>query len=295
MLAGDFPAQKAGRMLLAQITDVHIGFDTGNPDEFNRQRLDAVLARLADGPNPPDVLLATGDLTDKGDDESYARLAAAFAATPWPVYPCVGNHDVRDAFVRHFPGFADEHGFIQYERDAGAMRLIVIDTLEEGRHGGAFCDTRVAWLRVRLAERRDVPTYIVMHHPPVDCGIEWMTTDPTEPWVAAFRSAIAGAGQLRGLICGHLHRSLTLQWQGLTVAICSSTAPQVSLDLRPIDVDAPDGRPMIVAEDPAYALHHWNGETLVSYFDRAAPGDVLARYDGRMQGLVRELIGERPE
>ena len=112
--------------------------------------------------------------------------------------------------------------------------------------------------------------------------------------MARFSAAISDTPQLLGLICGHLHRSLTLQWQGLTVAVCSSTAPQVSLDLRTIDVDKPDNRAMIVAEDPAYALHYWNGAQLVSYFDRAGRQDVLASYDARMQGLVTQLIGERP-
>ncbi len=28
-------------MLIAQITDLHLGFDEGNPVEFNRKRLDA--------------------------------------------------------------------------------------------------------------------------------------------------------------------------------------------------------------------------------------------------------------
>ncbi len=282
-------------MLVAQITDIHIGFDPDNPDEFNRQRLDRVFARLRDGPNVPSILLATGDLTDKGDEDSYAQLAAAFADVPWPVLPCMGNHDLRDAFNAHFPGYVDPNGYIQYSHDLGALRLIVIDTLEEGRHGGAFCQERADWLRAELMQQRDMPTYIVMHHPPVDSGIEWMTTVRDEPWVTRFCAAIEGATQVRGLICGHLHRSLTLQWNGLTVAVCSSTAPQVSLDLRPIDIDLPDNRPMIVAEDPAFALHHWNGEALVSYFDRAGRQDVLASYDSRMQSLVTELIGERPD
>lgn len=281
-------------MLVAQITDIHIGFDPGNPDEFNRQRVDQVIARLKSGPNTPTVLLATGDLTDKGDAESYARVAELFAEAPWPVLPAMGNHDLRDNFNLHFPGYADPNGFIQYDRIIGPLRLIVIDTLEEGRHGGAFCDLRAAWLSERLAEHRDLPTYIVMHHPPVESGIEWMTTDPDEPWVDRFADAIADAPQLKGLICGHLHRSFTIQWRGQTVAVCSSTAPQVSLDLRPIDVDNPDNRAMIVAEDPAFALHHWNGEALVSFFDKAGRADVLASYDARMQALVTELIGERP-
>ncbi len=281
-------------MLLAQITDLHIGFDAVNVDEFNRLRLDQVIARLTGGPNVPDVLLATGDLTDRGDAASYARLREVLDVVPWPVLPCVGNHDVREAFVECFPGFADANGFIQYDRCFGDLRLVVIDTLEEGRHGGAFCDVRARWLTDALAQHRDMPTYIVMHHPPFDCGIAWMTTDSGEPWVERFAEAISGATQLRGLICGHLHRSLTAQWRGLTAAVCSSTAPQVSLDLRPIDVGTPDGRPMIVAEDPAYALHHWNGSELVSYFDRASNDQVLASYNDGMQLLIRHLLSERP-
>ena len=281
-------------MLLAQITDIHIGFDSGNPDEFNRQRLDQVLSRLSDGPNRPDIILATGDLTDRGDIDSYRRLADALAAAPAPVLPCVGNHDLRDEFHTVFPGFSDDNGFIQYDRLFDQFRLLVIDTLEEGRHGGAFCEQRADWLRDQLSRHRDVPTYIVMHHPPFDSGIEWMTTDPLEPWVARFVDALDGADQVRGLICGHLHRSLTVQWRGLTVAVCSSTAPQVTLDLRPINPDMPDQRAMIAAEAPAFAMHHWNGAQLVSFFERVDAGQTLARYDTRMQGLVHHLLGERP-
>lgn len=281
-------------MLIAQITDCHIGFDSGDPDEYNQQRLDMVMRRLAAGPNAPDLLLATGDLTDQGDEHSYTRLRDVLAAYPWPVLPCVGNHDVREAFVQVFPGFADRSGFIQYDRLFADFRLIVIDTLEEGRHGGAFCEVRASWLKARVAEHQHLPTYIVMHHPPFDSGIDWMTTDPAEPWVRRFADAIADAPQLRGLLCGHLHRAMALQWRGLTATVCGSTAPQVALDLTPIDGAHPDGRAMIVAEDPGYALHHWNGAQLVSHFDRAADNEVLASYHGGMQDLVTHLIGERP-
>jgi 3',5'-cyclic-AMP phosphodiesterase len=281
-------------MLVAQITDIHIGFDPGNPDEYNQLRFDAILGEIARGPNRPEALLLTGDLTDLGDDDSYARLAASVAAFGVPIIPCVGNHDDRDAFSRAFPGFTDEAGFVQYERDLGPLRLIVVDTLEPGRHGGAFCETRAAWLSARLAERPETPTFIVMHHPPIDCGIEWMTTHNDEPWVRRFRATVAGAGQLRGLICGHLHRSIAVSWAGLTVAICSSSAPQVTLDLSPIDPDSPDKRAMIIAEDPAYALHYWNGQDLISFFHQAGHEAVLARFDEKLQPLVRTLINERP-
>ncbi|HLL30764.1 MAG TPA: phosphodiesterase, partial [Allosphingosinicella sp.] len=33
-------------MLIAQITDIHLGFEPGNPDELNRRRLDSALRTL---------------------------------------------------------------------------------------------------------------------------------------------------------------------------------------------------------------------------------------------------------
>lgn len=281
-------------MLIAQITDIHIGFDPDNPAEYNRKRLDEVLDVLIEGPNRPDLLLATGDLTDRGDDDSYRRLANAFSRCPFPVWPSVGNHDLRDSFHARFPGFDDGNGFVQYTVELPDLRLVTVDTLEEGRHGGAFCDQRAAWLDAELAKDSAKPTYIVMHHPPVESGIEWMNTDPDEPWVGVFTDVVQRHPQVRGLICGHLHRSVTVAWEGRTVAICSSTAPQVSLDLRPIDENKPDDRPMIVAEDPAYALHRWNGRELVSFYDHAGAHTMLAKYDERLQPLVRELKAERP-
>ena len=281
-------------MLIGQVTDIHLGFEPDNPGELNRQRLDAVLAHMAGISTRPDILLATGDLVDRGDRESYERLRQAFSTCPIPALPCMGNHDERAPFRAVFPEFAGEGGFIQYHADIGALRLIIVDTLEEGRHGGAFCDTRARWLSDRLVEEQDRPTLIVMHHPPVELGIEWMNTDPREPWVARFADAISGHAQVRGIICGHVHRPIVSAFEGVPLAVCPSTAPQVALDLAPIDPERPDGRPMIVAEPPAYALHWWNGQALVSHFEKAESYPVLASFDERMQPLVRGMVGERP-
>jgi Icc protein len=62
---------------------------------------------------------------------------------------------------------------------------------------------------------------------------------------------------------------------------------------RSIDPDQPDGRPMIVADPPAYAIHYWNGEQLVSHFDTAEEHTVLARYEPALQPLVQMLLAEK--
>lgn len=283
-------------MLIAQITDIHLGFEPDNPAEFNRKRLDQVIERLTHGVNRPDMLLATGDLVDRGDVASYRRLANALSLCPFPVHLALGNHDAREAFSAVFPDVPRPDGFVQYvvPLEEGRRRLIVVDTLEEGRHGGAFCETRARWLDARLAEAPDTPTVIVMHHPPVEVGIDWMNTHPDEPWVRRFADVIAGRYQVKALLCGHLHRPISAPWKSVTVSVCASTAPQVSLDLRAIDPDHPDNRPMIIADQPAYALHRWTEHSFVSHFDTAGEHVMLAKYDSALQPLVRSLIAERP-
>ncbi len=281
-------------MLIAQITDIHLGFDPDNPAEFNRKRLAAVLRDMATMRPRPELLLVTGDLVDRGDADSYRRLRGAFAGLPMPVMMGLGNHDLRAAFRHEFPEVGTTPaGHVQYVRDAGPLRLVMLDTLDEGRHGGAFCADRAGWLAGTLAAAPERPTLLVMHHPPIDTGIPWMTSGRDEPWVARLRAAIAGHPQVIGLLCGHIHRSIVTQWAGRTLSVCSSSAPQVALELDAIDPDSPDGRPMIMADAPGYALHWWNGEGLVTHFATAEDHVPLAVYDDRMQGLVRHLLEER--
>ena len=281
-------------MLIAQITDIHLGFEPNNPAEFNRKRLDQTLRTLAAMTPQPDLLLATGDLADTGDDEiSYRRLKSALATCPIPTWFCMGNHDSREPFLNQFPEVGSAGGFIQYSIEDYPLRILVLDTLEVGRHGGGFCETRAAWLRARLAEQPDRPTLLVLHHPPIDTGLSWMSEDPDAEWVERLRSVVEGQGQVIGMISGHLHRAVVTSWAGTTLAVCPSTAPQVALDLDSIDPDQPDGRPMIVADPPAYAIHIWNGEQLVSHFDTAEDHTVLARYDPALQPLVQMLLAEK--
>ena len=84
-------------MIIAQMTDIHIGFDReARPEELNRQRFRAVLDRLLKQPNTPDMLICSGDITDRGDAESFARTAELLADLPFPVHVMVGNHDSRE-------------------------------------------------------------------------------------------------------------------------------------------------------------------------------------------------------
>lgn len=283
-------------MLIAQITDIHLGFEPNNPAEFNRKRLDQTLRALSALKPRPDLLLMTGDLADTGDDSvSYRRLKSAVSNLPFPVWYCMGNHDSRDPFVKHFPHVPMADGFVQYAIEDYPVRIIVLDTLEVGRHGGGFCEVRANWLRDRLAEAPDRPTILVLHHPPIESGLSWMTENPEAEWVVRLRDIVSAHPNIVAMLAGHLHRPVVTEWAGTTLAVCPSTAPQVALDLDRIDPDKPDGRPMIVADPPAFALHYWNGERLISHLDTADDHTVLARYEPALQPLVQMLLTEKKD
>lgn len=263
-------------MLIAQITDLHIGFAGDRPDEPNLLRLDRIVATLRDLRPQPDLLIASGDLTEHGDEASYRRLQSALAPLGFPVHCALGNHDRRDAFRAVFALTPVADGFVQYAIDDAPVRCIVLDTLDETIHGGSFCPMRARWLADRLAEHPDRPTLIVLHHPPVAVGIASMYPDPAEPWIARLAEALRGHTNVIGLLAGHLHRPIALTWQGRPLTVCPSTAPELALNLTPARSPcAGDRRLVVLAGEPRFALHQWTGERLITHFG-APPGPVVA-------------------
>ncbi|WP_338028059.1 phosphodiesterase [Croceibacterium selenioxidans] len=281
-------------MLIAQMTDIHIGFAPDDkPEELNRTRFRATLRRVLDGPNRPDMLVLTGDITDNGDIESFDKTAALLAECPFPVWPMVGNHDRREALLHAFPQVRLDEGFLQYVVEQNGLRLIMLDTLDTDRHGGAFCEAREAWLTARLDEAPDTPTLIFMHHPPVVSGIDWMDPAPDEAWIQRLGAAVEGREQILAIHCGHLHRPLLATFRGIPLQVTPSVAPLVSLDLRSIDKEQPDGRDLIVAEPPCYSLHRWDGSNLVTHHERVDDWHVLAHYTGKLQPMIQDMFAER--
>jgi 3',5'-cyclic-AMP phosphodiesterase len=283
-------------VLIAQMTDIHVGFAPEEGDnELNVTRFKATLKRLIEGPNRPDLLVLSGDITDHGDAESFERTIAILRGCPIPILPMVGNHDSRDGLLGAFPQVAPaDGGFLHYVVEAPlGLRIICLDTLEDGRHGGAFCEVRAAWLAARLAEAPDQPTLIFMHHPPVVAGIDWMDPAPDEAWIVRLRDVLAGQRQVLAIHCGHLHRQITTTFAGIPLGVTPSVAPLVAMDLNAIDAATPDDRELITTEPPTYAIHRWDGEALVSHYERVGDWQVLARFTPGLQGMIEGMFAER--
>ena len=196
-------------MKIIHITDTHIvpegetiqGLD---PAERLSSVVDDVLRRHADA----DLVVITGDLTDRGDTASYSRLSAIIKRLNMPVRLMIGNHDDRNTFVECFPEHPrDRNGFIQstLDRVNSPGRLLFLDTNEAGWSGGRYCDARLNWLASELEEAGDAPVWVFMHHPPVDLGVahfEKIGLSDREKFLDTleFKSA-----SVRHIFAGHVH------------------------------------------------------------------------------------------
>lgn len=245
-------------LTIAQITDLHV---TTGQDPLNQlrneQRLRQVLRTIHELQPRPTAIIASGDLVDHGDPAEYAELKRILGVSEIPIYYAVGNHDRRQPFLDAFGGPqapVDADGYVQYAVDFDGLRMVVCDTLEEGRDRSGFTADRANWLAQTLDAAPDTPTIVVMHHPPILSGVRWMDPEPDAPWIGHLAEALLGRDHVRVVLCGHVHRAFHGLLAGQVVATAPATSIQVTLNLSPVDMERPDGREILVAEPPGYVL-----------------------------------------
>ncbi|HWP74756.1 MAG TPA: phosphodiesterase [Methylomirabilota bacterium] len=244
-------------MLIAQITDTHISTPGSVNDRHFRtpEHLERAVAHLNRLTPRPDVVLATGDLVERGEPEEYARLRAILDRLAMPLYVIPGNHDSREGLARAFADrgyLPTDGGFLHYTVEEWPVRLIGLDTQVPGQPGGRLCAERLAWLDARLGEAAARPTVVFMHHPPFVTGLQAMDAMGLEG-KEELATVIRRHPQVERLVCGHVHRPMTRRFAGTVATTCPATAHQIALELPPTP------RLSVVMEPPACMLHLWLG------------------------------------
>ena len=260
-------------MLLAQISDLHV---TAKGKKLY-DRIDTIghlrnaVRHLNDLAPRPDFVIVTGDLVDGGSTAEYETLRDLLAGLSIPYVLMPGNHDERGNLRRVFADhtYLPKNGeFIQYTIEDLPLRLIALDTLIPGEAGGRLCPARLDWLEVRLEEHPQRPTLIAMHHPPFNTGLVGMDAINCDNG-AALGAIVARHPQVERIVCGHVHRPISVRWHGTVVTTAPATAHQVTLDLKEASPTS------WIMEPPACHLHYWRPEnglvTHLSYIGDYGP------------------------
>ena len=237
--------------LLVQITDTHIL----PPGEVLYGEVDTALhlrktvSRIQRFRPLPDLVMVTGDLAEKGDEDGYRHFMELLSPLEMPVYVVPGNHDNPALMSRvfadttYFPATASP---FQYAIEDFPVRILALNSRSEGSELPTFNSQRLQWLKDQL-ERSDKPTLIALHHPPMKTGIELIDMGGTA-WFQDLKSLLNKHEQVKLVICGHCHTDLCGRIGQVPVYMAQATSHQLvgsrALTLAPAALIEP-GTPVL--------------------------------------------------
>ncbi len=215
----------AGHVIL-HLSDTHLvasGLLYGAVDSDDRlvQLLEETLASGVE----PEALVFTGDLTDKGHPEAYARLRGIVepvaerlgAQLIW----LMGNHDERANFRSVLLGEPPDDAPFDRSYMVGGLRILALDTSVPGHHHGEVSARQLEWLAGELSRPAPEGTIVAMHHPPVPMIQDLAVL--TELRRQDLLEEVLSGSDVRLILGGHLHFSSSATFAGIPVSVASAT------------------------------------------------------------------------
>jgi len=237
------------RFVVAHLSDCHIGASEVAPDRLRR-----ALDHIAACKPRPDVALLSGDLADHGLDVEYETAAELLSTVTVPLVICPGNHDVRKRFVRHL-------GPAESVIDVADYRLIALNSLVDAPEGERIDRGELTTDSLQLLDEAliaGLPTFVGLHHPPVDLHVDLM--DPIKLTTSAgLAEVLARHSNVVAVLVGHAHTMATTTFAGLPVLVGGGLVSTVTTDaeaLPRIDYSQPPTIALHLVED-GHLVTHW--------------------------------------
>ena len=198
---------------IVQITDCHLPRDPeqeyrdANPHNNLKDLLEKVRAFA------PDLVLATGDLSEDASQVSYQALQAYFRPLEATVLALPGNHDDVGLLAKAFPGSPVDNVAVT---EHGQWQIIRVNSCLEGKPEGRLTEQTLQQLnQVLLAEPHRL-RLLALHHQPISANSPWIDKYRLfEP--EAFLALIARAPGVKVVVWGHIHQVHDTEMDGVAM------------------------------------------------------------------------------
>jgi Icc protein len=207
-------------ILVAQVTDCHLPSD---PQQRYRgidphKNLKALLKKVR--AIKPDLLLATGDLSEDGGRPSYLALQKYFKPLHIPVLALPGNHDDPALLADIFPG-SPVHSIAVSEH--GPWQIIRLNSCLAGRPEGVLSEVSLTMLEHFLNHHQHAPLLIAVHHQPITIGSPWIDKYPLTE-TQAFLRLVDKHANVKAVVWGHVHQVFETRRNGTAMLAGPSSA-----------------------------------------------------------------------
>lgn len=195
---------------IVQITDCHLNGDAAldyrgaNPHENLKKLLSEVKAF------EPDLLLATGDLSEDASPASYQALQGYFDQIDAPVLALPGNHDDAGMVAEAFPGSPLDQVVVSEHAE---WQIIRLNSCLEGSPEGRLTAPVLEQLNTILLDEPHRPKLIALHHQPIPADSPWIDKYRLfEP--EAFLKLMDQAPAVKVVTWGHVHQVIDIDRNG---------------------------------------------------------------------------------
>ena len=205
---------------IVQISDCHL---PANPEQTYRginprHHLEALIPKVK--ALKPDLLLATGDLSEDGSRASYQVLQEIFMPLGIPVLALPGNHDDPQLLADAFPGSPVD----SIEASGhGPWQIIRLNSCLPGKPEGQLGENVLGELEAFLANHEQCPCLIALHHQPITVSSPWI--DKYKLMEADnFLQLIDHHPNVKAIAWGHVHQVFEADRHGIAMLGSPSSA-----------------------------------------------------------------------
>ncbi|GAA5315014.1 MAG: 3',5'-cyclic-AMP phosphodiesterase [Candidatus Pelagadaptatus aseana] len=207
---------------LLQVTDCHLGAESGEDllGMDTDEGFHDVMTLLQQRETAIDLLVASGDIANKGQQNSYHRfldLIQQYVQVPMAWLP--GNHDL--------PSLMQSIGAGRIQSDVvqlDAWQIILLDSSVLGSEGGSLSEAELQRLENLLASS-DKHNLIFVHHQPVPVGSAWVDTYVIDNAERLF-AVLDRFDHVRAIVFGHVHQDFEAERNGVRFYATPSTCIQ---------------------------------------------------------------------
>ncbi len=218
-----------------QLTDPHLmaSADGSLLGVNTRDSLSAVIDEVRRVHGQPDLLLATGDITQDASEEAYRVFGEKLQAFRCPSIWIAGNHD--DSGVLN--QVAQEYQANQRQIVQGGWHFVMLDSAVPDKVYGELTDSELGFLDSALAEHPELPAMVCLHHHPISIGSDWMEKIGLQNR-DAFWQILDKHPQVKIVLWGHVHQDLTQQRNGVQLFATPSTCIQFAAGASDFTVES---------------------------------------------------------
>ncbi len=217
-----------------QLTDPHLRQEEdGTLLGMNTRRsLGAVLELIQQDGHEPDLVVATGDISQDGSEESYQCFQEYMGVFNCPVYWFLGNHDNNSAMVQITAGTEAMDRVVV----RNGWKLIFLDSSVPQKVFGRLGKNELRLLETELSRDPDLHTMICFHHHPIDIDSAWLDSIGLRNRDEFFE-IVDRYSNVRLILWGHIHQELDRERNGVRLLATPSTCIQFKPGSQQFAVD----------------------------------------------------------